>query len=148
MSLIGRLRLGSSALALLAAILLVMPMFDCALTGADTHSHVHTDGIGFATAHSDIPLTAAAHAAGSVAAVHPPWCACSPHAGHCVLKSVLPSSSWKTPTLLLLTMAMMAALGAVAIAPPHGVGVRGPPPVRVPAGRGRLILTHFCIARR
>ncbi|WP_157110593.1 hypothetical protein [Nocardia anaemiae] len=135
---LGRLRLGGSALALVAAVLLVAPMFDCALAGE--HSHAHASQ---APAQSVIPLAADLHAA-----IHPPMCACSLHAGHCVLKSVLPKGIGQVPTLLLLTLAMVAALVAVAAATPAGLNVRGPPLLSVPAARGRVILTHLCIARR
>ncbi|WP_433756398.1 hypothetical protein [Nocardia sp. CA-135398] len=137
----GRLRLGGSALALLAAVLLVAPMFDCALTGE--HSHAHASHAP--EQQSVIPLSADLHAA---AAIHPPMCACSSHAGHCVLESVLPKGIGQVPALLLVTLAMMAALVAVAAATPAGLSVRGPPLVSVPAAHGRVILTHLCIARR
>lgn len=138
-SLIGRLRLGGSALALLAAVLLVAPMFDCAL--AEEHSHAHAS---HAAAQSAIPLSADLHAA----AIHPPICACSLHAGHCVLKSLLPNGIGQVPALLLVMLALVAAMGSVAAATPAGLNVRGPPLIRVPAARGRVILTHLCIARR
>ncbi|MFE9324334.1 hypothetical protein ACIHDR_10810 [Nocardia sp. NPDC052278] len=146
MSIIGRLRHGSSALVLFAAVLLVAPMFDCALAGE--YSHTHAGPAGHAAVGSVIPLSIDLHADHSVPAIHPPMCACSPHAGHCVLKSVLPSGGGQAPVLLLLALALVAALVAVAAATPAGLTVRGPPVIRVPAARGRLILTHLCIARR
>lgn len=141
MRLIDRFRLGSSTLALLAAVLLVGLMIDCNTIGEHGHDHTLAGSVAYQSTSSMI------HSASHLFVDHDTH-PCGPHITHCIMKSVLPGGVGSTAVSQLLLWAMVVAAAiAVAAAPVPAGGVRGPP-VPVAALGGRIILTRFCIARR
>ncbi|WP_174188055.1 hypothetical protein [Nocardia barduliensis] len=136
-----RLRLGGSVVALLIAVLLVVPMLDCALHGNDAHRHT-----SFVSHPGHLAPSAVEHIAHDF--VFPPADDCAPHLTHCIVESVLPSAVVHVPPLNILAFAFAVAFVAAAIGLSAVSGVRGPPRVYVPVAGGRATLTKFCIARR
>ncbi|WP_024804093.1 hypothetical protein [Nocardia sp. BMG51109] len=127
--------------ALLAVVLLVVPMVDCstARAHAQTHASVHV-GAGH-SAHS-----ANDHAHAVVVDVLDGHCVA--HFDHCVAKSVLRAPENLAPQHLLLFALMSAILVVGGVRRTVSGSVRGPPIAWVPVAGGRAIVTQFCIARR
>ncbi|MFI6866322.1 hypothetical protein [Nocardia sp. NPDC050406] len=122
-------------LAIFAAILLVIPVADCALVEPAGHAHVSADSMAaIAPLAEDTPpgdFEGAAH--------------CEPHAQHYV-KAVPPVVSAGVPHLPAMPMMVAVILTALAVLWAASGGVRGPPLIRVRTGR--MLLAHFCIDRR
>ncbi|WP_157838486.1 hypothetical protein [Nocardia farcinica] len=130
--------------ALLAAVLVVVPLIDCSVARGDVHVH--------ASAHAG----AGHHLASSPGGDHVHAVIidaldghCLAHLDHCIAKSVVRGAAENLPPqkllLFALASALLAAVAARGVAPG---GVRGPPISRVPVAGGRATLTQFCIARR
>ncbi len=134
------MRRGAPILALLAAVLLVGLMIDCAAIADNGHDHTSAGSAANRSTSSTIHSPSHPFADD---ATHP----CGPHITHCVMKSVLPGGAGSTAISQLLWTVAVAAIMAVAVAAMPTGGVRGPP-VPVAASGGRVILTRFCIARR
>ncbi|WP_433685256.1 hypothetical protein [Nocardia sp. CA-119907] len=140
MNLIGRLRHGGSAVAVLIALLLVAPMVHCAYTDDHEHSDAHGQ-----MAPGDI-LTAALGDSAHVV-IDASHDSCGVHLTHCIVKSVRTGAAENFAALRLLALIAVVAIAAAAIYSTLAGGVRGPP-VSPPAAAGRGILERFCIARR
>ncbi|ONM48849.1 hypothetical protein [Nocardia donostiensis] len=126
-------------MAVLLAVLTLVPTIDCALLGEGGHIHV---GMGAAVAadgaHHHHP-----HALGGHLADH-----CDQHMLHCVVKSVLPAGTGSLLSLLWLILLGTAAIVAAALLFINAGGVRAPPVAGLPTRNGQDILARFCIARR
>ncbi|WP_280188373.1 MULTISPECIES: hypothetical protein [Nocardia] len=130
-------------MALLAAVLLVVPMIDCSAARGEVHIHAST------------PEVPAHHLASSSVGDHIHAVIidsmdghCFAHLDHCIAKSVVRGAAENLPPqqlLFALASALLVVVAARGIAPG---GVRGPPISRVPVVGGRATLTQFCIARR
>ncbi|MBF6237394.1 hypothetical protein IU474_09970 [Nocardia otitidiscaviarum] len=131
----GRLRSRGHLPAVLAVLLLIVPLIDCALVETTGHTHSPAD-------------TAAVSAADISGATFAPLdyltARCLPDTEHCE-KALPPLLAASAPQLPALPDGMAVALLAVVALYPGG-GVRGPPPL--PALGGRSLLTRFCISRR
>ncbi|WP_043735427.1 MULTISPECIES: hypothetical protein [Nocardia] len=127
--------------ALLAAVLLVVPMVDCSTARAHAHTHASVPaGVEhFAHSISD-------HANAVVVDVRDGHCVA--HVDHCVAKSVLRAPENFAPQHVLLFALASALVVAVGIRGTAAGGVRGPPIAWGPIAGGRATLTQFCIARR
>lgn len=143
MKLVGWLRLGGLALALLAAALLM----HCTLTDADEHHH----GAAQHTHDAATPITAlvaaavdgTSHALADIGGRHG-----SPHAVHCAVTPALPAGGGSFVPLQLLLFVLVAVMVVAAVYRVGPGGVRGPPVAAVPIVSGRVLLTRICIARR
>lgn len=147
---IGRLRHGSSVVALLlAAVLFVAPTVDCGLF--DGEGHPHSSATLFA-GHVTLPVGEDHHAHGADGHSHGTndgfvEC-CGQHAFHCIFQSVLPSGTRNAPPLHLLALFLaVSVIAATALGFSAG-GMRAPPRSSSLAVGGREVLTRFCIARR
>ncbi|WP_280478808.1 hypothetical protein [Nocardia asiatica] len=131
--------------ALLAAVLVVVPLINCSVARGEVH--IHASAHAGAVAHHLTPSSGGDHVhavLGDGLDGH-----CVAHFDHCVTKSVVRGAAENLPPqpllLFALTSALLAAVAAWGIAPG---GVRAPPISRVPVAGGRATLTQFCIARR
>ncbi|WP_041561503.1 hypothetical protein [Nocardia farcinica] len=126
--------------ALLAAVLLIVPMVDCSTAAAHAHAASVPAGVEeFAHSMSD-------HAHAVVVDVRDGHCVA--HVDHCVAKSVLRAPENFAPQHVLLFALVSALVVAVGVRGTTAGGVRGPPIAWGPVAGGRAILTQFCIARR
>ncbi|MBY8856810.1 hypothetical protein K7711_10010 [Nocardia sp. CA2R105] len=142
MTVIGRLRRSSSALALLVAVVLgAHSAVGCMLFDdrADEHPAVESGPV------STISVVVSDFSHGPPGDSGGP---CASHLAHCLPKSIPVGRAGWVPMLfsfgLLLTVAVVAAAAVMVSVG----GVRGPPVAAVPAVGGRVILTRICIARR
>ncbi|UGT70909.1 hypothetical protein LTT66_12470 [Nocardia gipuzkoensis] len=130
-------------MALLAAVLLVVPMIDCSAARGEVHIHASApEGPGHHLTSSSVGGHVHAVIVDSVDG-H-----CWAHLDHCIAKSVVRGAAENLPPqqlLFALVSALLVVVAARGIAPG---GVRGPPISRVPVVGGRATLTQFCIARR
>ncbi|WP_280244819.1 hypothetical protein [Nocardia abscessus] len=147
MKLIGWLRPGGLALALLAAALLMAPLMHCTLLDADEHSH----GPAQHSHEAAAPITALVasavegtpHAIADVGGRHG-----APHAVHCFVTPALPAGGGSLVPLQLILFALAAVIVVAAVYRVGPGGVRGPPVAAVPIVSGKSLLTRICIARR
>ncbi|BCK57964.1 hypothetical protein [Nocardia wallacei] len=134
----GGSRRGACLVALLAALLLTLPMAHCAEAGGVAAPGHHT--------HAAISAAVVDHAhtvAGSPLDIH-----CVLHFDHCLASPVLRATAETVPAQHMLLLAPAPAVLLVAGA--DDIFSAGPrdPPCRLPARGGRATLTQFCIARR
>ncbi|WP_282783854.1 MULTISPECIES: hypothetical protein [unclassified Nocardia] len=131
----GRQRSRGQLSALIAVLLLIVPLIDCALVETAGHAHSPAD-------------TAVVLATGAAADARAPLdhtvAQCLPDVEHCeqALPPVLAAGVPQLPALPHWTALALAAVLAWRLCG----GVRGPPPL--PALAGRSLLTRFCISRR
>lgn len=136
MGIVDRLRYSGRLLAVFAAVLLLVPLADCALIDSSGHAHESVES----TAVADILPGGAIRLDSTGGQEH-----CAPHAQHCV-KSLPPALSEGLSHSTVLFLLLAVVLLAVPLLPAGVPGVRGPPALF--AVGGRMLLTHFCIDRR
>ncbi len=122
------------------AVLLIAPIFDCALHRADQHTHSAGAVTAVAVGSSH---TGHLHGMGGHPGGH-----CDQHMLHCVEKAVLPSGGTTVPLFPWAALIGTATLAASALGCAGIQGIRGPPGTGSPVSNGRTILTEFCISRR
>ncbi|MCM6777989.1 hypothetical protein NDR87_31160 [Nocardia sp. CDC159] len=114
-------------LAMLAVILLVVPMLGCAMTEGVTHTH------------AEVGRAAVAVFDGTVDQLQgPDECGHLGHEVHCSLSPAPPSAGWQSLALQLLLVFGLTIIGVV------GISVSEPDR----CASGRTILTRLCVARR
>ncbi|MBF6180947.1 putative copper homeostasis (lipo)protein LpqS [Nocardia otitidiscaviarum] len=131
----GRLRSRGHLPAVLAILLLIVPLIDCALV--ETTGHAHSPADTAVVLAAEIP-------GGALAPLDHRAARCLPDTEHCE-KALPPLLAAGVPQLPALPHGVAVELSAVG-ALYSGGGVRGPPPP--PARAGRSLLTRFCISRR
>ncbi|WP_306362088.1 hypothetical protein [Nocardia sp. CC227C] len=131
----GRRRSRGHLPALLAVLLLIVPLIDCAL--------IETAGHADSPADTAVVLAAGADDGARASPDHR-VAQCLPDVEHCAqaLPPVLAAGVPQLPALPHWTAVALAAAMAWRLCR----GVRGPPPLR--ALGGRSLLTRFCISRR
>lgn len=141
MRFIGRLRLGYSALALLVAVALAVPMLDCVLTENIVPSHAEVVSVADRTA---APVTGdSSHQLDDQGGRE-----CWGHLAHCLPKLVAPSAD-RTPIVPQLLVALgLIAVGVLTISRSGRPAVCALLMSAQPAVGGRGIATRLCVARR
>ncbi|MCM6774202.1 hypothetical protein NDR87_12035 [Nocardia sp. CDC159] len=134
----GRRRWGGWALLLALAVL--TPVFDCSWAGQLTHRHAGNSVAARVAVAPHEPSHCLTH--------HPADSRCPVHLGRHLPDSVLPAEPGKALPPRLLALLAVIVLVAASVAAACAIDSRGPPVAAGAPLDGRAILTQICIARR